>query len=126
MARILVIDDEHKLRQMLCRALEAAGHVVVEARDGAEGIRLYRAAPTDLVITDILMPEMDGLGCIRELRKSHPGVRVIAISGGSPKVTMDALGVARAFGACRTLQKPFDLDQLLKAVHEELGGRSAA
>ena len=126
MSRILVIDDEDQIRAMLREALELSGHEVLEARDGKEGIRVYQKQPADLVITDILMPEKEGLECILELRRIDPAVRVIAISGGLRSHTMDVLRVARGFGACRTFWKPFDLAKVVAAVHEELEGRRAA
>ena len=126
MARILVMDDEQQIRGMLRRALEEQGHEVLEASDGTEGVRCYRTTPVDLVITDILMPYKEGLECIRELRKIDPEVLIIAISGGSASLNMDALRVARHFGALRTFRKPFDLDEMLKAVRAALDHRSAA
>ena len=98
----------------------------MEASNGKEGIRVYQKQPADLVITDILMPEREGLGCILELRKLDPTVLVIAISGGSRLHTMDVLDVARRFGASRTFWKPFDVDKVVAAVREELEGRRAA
>jgi CheY-like chemotaxis protein len=126
MARILVIDDEAQIRRVLRRSLEQNGYEVEEARDGVEGLRLYRAAPTDLVITDILMPEKEGYELIRELRAIHRGVRIIAISGGSAQIDMDTLGTAKFLGAVRTLQKPFELAAMLRTVREVLEERSAA
>ncbi len=97
-------------------ALEAVGHEVLVAPDGMEGARIYRKQPVDLVITDILMPEKEGLECILELRRLNPALRVIAISGGLRSGTIDVLDVARRFGACRTFWKPFDLASIVSAV----------
>lgn len=126
MARILVIDDEAEVRTVLRRALEKAGHEVVEAEDGKEGMRSYRRVGADLVITDILMPEQDGLQCILELRRLDPQLPVIAMSGGSTRVTIDVLEDARRFGARQTFEKPFDVSAVVAAVEAELRKRSPA
>lgn len=126
MGKILIIDDEDQFRAMLRKALESAGHEVLEASDGKEGVRIYREQPADLVIMDILMPEREGLESILELRRLDPAVRVIAVSGGIRFPEMDVLDVARHLGARRTFSKPFDLAQVLTAVQEELDDRRAA
>ena len=82
MARILIIDDEEKFRKMLRQMLERAGHEVVEAPDGKEGVKLYREKLTDLIITDIFMPEKEGIQTIKELKRDFPEAKIIAISGG--------------------------------------------
>ena len=120
MASILVIDDEEQPRRMLRQALERAGYEVVEARDGQEGLQRYRTAPTDLIITDILMPGKEGLETIMEFRREVPGVKMIAISGGGQTGNLTFLEVARRLGARRTFQKPFELRELLEAVREVL------
>lgn len=120
MARILVIDDEDPIRRMLRSTLESAGYEVVEARHGREGIALYRASPADLVITDILMSEKEGLESIIELRREFPTVKVIAMSGGSMRMNLDLLDIAERLGARRTFKKPFALGDLLAAVRGEL------
>jgi two-component system chemotaxis response regulator CheY len=119
-ARILIIDDDDRFRGMLRRTLERAGYEVVEARNGQEGQQHYRAAPTDLIITDILMPEKEGLETIMELRGDFPGVKIIAISGGGLTGNLGFLAIAQRLGARRTLQKPFDLREMLDAVCEVL------
>ena len=120
MARILVIDDEDQPRRMLREALEQAGYEVVEARDGQEGLQRYHAAPTDLIITDILMPGKEGLETIMEFRRAVPGIKIIAFSGGGQMGNLTFLEVARRLGARRTFQKPFDLREILEAVREVL------
>ena len=120
MARILIIDDDDQLRHMLCQALEQAGYEAVEARDGQEGLEHFRATPTDLIITDILMPGREGLETIMELRRAVPGIKIIAISGGGQTGNMTFLEVARYLGAQRAFQKPFELRELLNAVREVL------
>ncbi len=120
MARILVIDDEDQMRGMLRQALERAGYEVEEARDGREGLWRYQASPPALVITDILMPEKEGLEIIRDLRRDNPEVKIIAISGGGRTGNLNFLEIAAKLGAQRTLQKPFGLRELLQTVQELL------
>jgi CheY-like chemotaxis protein len=120
MPRILLIDDDHDFRSMLRTALEHDGYTVEEAQNGYEGIRRYRAAPADLVITDILMPEQEGLETIRELRQEFPAVKIIAMSGGGRTGNLNFLSLARRFGALLTLQKPFTLQEFREAVHQAL------
>jgi len=118
MATILIIDDEEIIRVLLRSALEAAGYEVTEAANGREGLELYRYRPTDLVITDIVMPELNGLDMLLELTREFLDAKVIAISGaGGEKNVLD---VARLLGARQTFQKPFSMPQLLGAVRYEL------
>ncbi len=118
--RILLIEDEDQLRHGLRRLLEAAGYEVVEARNGREGVNQYRTTSIDLIITNILMPEQEGLETIRQLRQNNPAVKIIAISGGVAPGGMDILDMARRFGAQRTLAKPFSRDELMTTVQEVL------
>lgn len=120
MARILIIDDEDQARRMLCQVLDRAGYDVIEARDGVEGLQRFREAPTDLVITDILMPEKEGLETIMDFQREFPETKIIAMSGGGRTGNLNFLEVARRLGAQRTLQKPFGLQEMLKVVHELL------
>ena len=101
MARILLIDDDDTVRTMLRLTLVHFGHTVIEARDGKEGLELFQDANVDLLITDIVMPEKEGLEVLMELRKKHPPVKIIAISGG------DYLHMAKLMGAAKVLAKPF-------------------
>jgi len=118
MATILVIDDEEMMRVLLRSTLKGAGYEVVEAANGRQGLELYRRRPTDLVITDILMPEMNGLDMILELTRYFLDAKVIAISGeGGEKNVLD---VAKLLGARRTFHKPFSMLELLDAVRYEL------
>lgn len=126
--RVLVIDDEAAVRAALCATLSDAGCAVTEARDGAEALEILRAAPADAVLMDIYMPLQDGFEAIRELRRVAPGVKIIAISGGS-RGDFDPLKAAEMLGADRTLRKPFGTDDLLGALADLLpaprpGGRS--
>jgi CheY-like chemotaxis protein len=117
MAQILVIDDDVMLQGILKELLHILGHEVRQAFDGKEGVRLCRESAPDVVLTDILMPEQDGLQTIRELRRSCPEVRIIAMSGGSYALPeWDGLNFASHFGARQVLQKPFAHDQLRAAL----------
>jgi YesN/AraC family two-component response regulator len=118
MAMILVIDDHAAVRTLLRTVLENAGHEVMEAPNGRLGLALYRGKPADLVITDILMPEMNGLDMILELTRAFLNVKVIAISGAPD--TENALGAAKLLGVRHTLYKPFSMEVLLKTVQYEL------
>lgn len=118
MASILIIDDNAALREVLRVGLETAGHTVREMRNGRDGIRAFRKEPSDLVITDIYMPERDGLELIEALRRTHPRVKILAMSGASG--TMDYLNRARLIGAAMVIRKPFEMPTLLKAVGDLL------
>jgi YesN/AraC family two-component response regulator len=98
----------------------SAGHTVIETCNGREGLRLYRREPAEIVITDIFMPEQEGLETITALRREFPGVKIIAISGGGQRGRLDFLDVAARLGAERTFHKPFDLQEILAAVREIL------
>ncbi|MBS0166231.1 MAG: response regulator [Nitrospira sp.] len=115
-ATILVIDDEESVRQALKRVLEDAGYQVAEAGNGRQGLELFRATPADLVITDIEMPEMDGLVLILELTRAFLNVKVIAVSG----LASNELQAAKLLGARSTFSKPLDLPVLLRAIAYEL------
>lgn len=116
MASILVIDDEASVRRLLRLLLERAGHRVVEARDGAEGVLLFRSAPTDLVITDLYMPGQDGIETIQQLREEYPDCRILAVSGGASLGADGPLEDAKLLGASDVLAKPFQAEDLLEAV----------
>jgi DNA-binding response OmpR family regulator len=120
MARILVIDDDPQVREVLKQFLERAEYEVGVAPDGNAGLKLHRADPADLVITDIVMPEKEGLATIMEFRRHLPAVGIIAISGGGKIGPHDYLNTAKAMGAQKTFSKPFDLQELLAAVRELL------
>jgi CheY-like chemotaxis protein len=121
MARILIIDDEADIRGLYRRLLEAAGHEVIEAPDGDVGVKLYRKGRTDLIITDIIMPEKEGIQTIMELRRDFPQVKIIAISGGGTAMaSATCLHLAKGLGAARTLAKPFSKQELLDSVEEVL------
>ena len=96
MASILVIDDDEALRLLLREMLQADGHAVREAANGREGLALYRAQPADLVITDILMPEQDGMEVILELTREFLDARVIAMTGASGEQNFLSVEIGRA------------------------------
>ncbi len=120
MAHVLVLDDEEEVRRVLVRALRGAGYEASEAENGLDGLELIRKEPVDLVITDLVMPELDGLEFIREMARTRPGTRVIAISGGGIWDKQSLLTLAGMVGALRTLEKPFELKELLALVKEVL------
>ncbi len=120
MARILVIDDDREILSILQDLLEEAGHEVLVAEDGGRGLALQREHPADLLITDIFMPHKDGFQTITELRVEFPGVKVIAMSGGSD-LQADFLRVAEKLGAVVTVAKPFDCDSLVATVSDLVG-----
>jgi len=118
MANILVIDDDRPLRTFLRTVLEAEHYHVLEASNGRLGLELYREQSTDLIITDLVMPEMDGLSLIYELASRCVNVKVIAMTGG---IDGDRrLAAAKLLGARQTLQKPFSVDRFLSVVRYEL------
>ncbi len=122
MARILVIDDDDQVREMLRQMMEHAGHEAVVAPDGEIGMRMYREKPTDIIVTDIIMPEKDGWEAIVELRKEFPDARIIAISGGARLGPYSYLAIAKRFGAQRVFAKPIEKAELLRAIRELLEG----
>ena len=121
MERVLVIDDESQIRSMLRLMLERAGDEVEEAPDGMEGIRIYRENPVDLVISDLIMPNKDGIGMMIELKKEFPDIKIIAMSGGGLNKPDGYLEGAKKLGANWTLTKPIDREELLRAVKNTLG-----
>lgn len=121
MKRILIIDDDSQFRQMLRQVLERQGYEIVEAQDGEEGIRRYRQAPTDLIITDIIMPKKEGVETIIELKRDFPDVKIIAISGGSRGIdALDCLSYVKGLRVSRVFAKPFDRKEFLEAIQELL------
>ena len=119
--RILVIDDDDQMRILLRKVMAWAGYEVVEAEDGREGMQKQRHQPADLVITDLIMPEQEGLETIGLLRKEYPQTRIIAISGGGRIGPEAYLPAAQELGADRVFSKPFDVRELAGAVRELLG-----
>ena len=122
MAKILVIDDDELVRTTIKAALELADYEVVEAVDGQEGVNTFQTGGFDLVITDIIMPEKEGIETIIELRQHDPAVKIIAISGGGRTSNQIFLDVAKKFGAVDVLAKPFTPKQLVAMIQKVLAG----
>lgn len=122
MARILLIDDDNSVRDMLRQTLTHFGHLVIEARNGKEGLAFLQSADADLLITDIVMPEMEGFELLMELRKRKLPMKIIAISGGGRGNAADYLRTAKFMGAAKVLAKPFTNEALLAAINELLSG----
>ena len=116
MSRILLADDDAQVRKMLKITLERAGHEVVEAADGNQAVQVYDPETIDVVVTDIVMPEKEGIETIMELKTINPEVQIIAISGGGRINPEDYLKWAQRFGVARTFTKPVDREELLATV----------
>jgi CheY-like chemotaxis protein len=125
MARVLVIDDEPDIRNLLRNLLEEAGHTVDDAPNGEDGLR--RASQNDyaVVICDLLMPVKEGIETIIELRRTYPSVKIMALSGGGSRLPAGFLDYAGALGADRAMAKPFDLDEVGRAIQELLQQQAA-
>lgn len=118
MAAVLVIEDDPQMRRVVARALSMAQHQVLEATNGREGLALFRTHHPTVVITDLVMPEMEGIEIIRELRHEAPMVRIIAMSGGGATGNMQFLDFARELGADAVLAKPFRASDVVALVTE--------
>ena len=115
--RILVIEDDAQVREMICKILNEEGNDMIEAANGKEAINLLNIEPKiDLVITDIIMPEKEGIETILELKQDYPGIKILAISGGGKGNAQNYLTLAKAMGADLVLKKPFVKQELLGAV----------
>jgi len=115
-AGILLVEDNDDLRTMLKDALEKRRHYIIEASNGREALSKFKSSATDLVITDLLMPEQDGIGLIMELRKVQPEIKIIAISGGGKIGPSNYLDVAKTLGADAVFPKPFNLKSFIEEV----------
>ena len=122
MARILVIDDAAAVRYALREVLESAGHTVEEAEDGREGLALQYREPFPLIVTDVIMPEGDGIEVINGVRDSGAETKIVVISGGGRIGVQTVLDTARALGASHVLAKPVSEEELLAAVDACLDG----
>jgi two-component system, chemotaxis family, chemotaxis protein CheY len=121
MAKILVIDDDAMVRDTIVRILARNGHGVVFAGDGRRGLELFESEQPDLVITDIIMPEREGLETIRAIHRLRPEAKIIAISGGGRVGHVDFLTLAAKLGAREIIAKPFDPSELTSSVSRCLG-----
>lgn len=113
---ILVVDDEPEVREIVLTILRLAGYEVAGAEHGGEALRELEQRSYDVVITDLLMPDKDGVETIREVRKRFPQLRIIAMSGGGHVAKESYLKMAQVFGANALLAKPFSRDELLRTV----------
>ena len=120
MPRILVVEDDPASRYVMRRALEQASLEVVEADSGHEGLANLRARPADIVVTDISMPGMSGLELLEVVREEFPWVPVIATTGYKSGEGRDYLPTAAYLGAIKVLEKPFEMNALIRAVSELL------
>ncbi len=125
MTAILVVDDQKELRTMVRRVLTEAGYEVAEAEDGEAALAAFRAQPPALVITDIIMPGKAGIEIIATMKREHPEVKVLAMSGGGRTHAMDFLAIARKTGADAILEKPFRKSDFLARVAELLGPQAS-
>jgi DNA-binding response OmpR family regulator len=116
--RILVVDDNEDLRSTIQALLQADGFEVAVAGNGQAALALHQSHPADVVITDLFMPDKDGIETIVELRKLSPQLKIVAISGWTSTQGSDYLQVAREIGATVTLQKPFDPQELSRVVRQ--------
>lgn len=117
-ATILVVDDDIQMRLAMRRSLEREGYTVIEAGNANEALARLQQGPVQLVLTDIIMPDADGLELVFALRRSHPGLRIIAISGGGQFAPEFNLDLASRAGAAAVLSKPFETSVLLEKVRE--------
>jgi CheY-like chemotaxis protein len=120
---ILLIEDELLLQRLLTRYLEEMGHAVLVAANGREALRLFKMAPPDLVITDIMLPEMSGIEVILMLRARAPDLPIVAMSGGDYSGSLDLLGTAQLVGRVTLLPKPFLGADLSAAISSAMMGR---
>lgn len=120
MATVLIIDDEKSFRDTLKAFFSGRGHDVIEAANGQRAVDLIETHEIDLVITDLMMPDRDGVEVIMDIRKRQPEMPIIAVSGGGFMPAADLLGTVRHLGVKKTLQKPFELEELGDAANEIL------
>ena|SRR6185503_2157722 len=120
MARVIVIDDQEPIRRIVRTALERAGHEVLDAADGEVGLQLLERHATDVVLSDIFMPGMDGIQMLRQIRRQFPAVKVIVMSGGDSTGMLDLRRDAELLGAVKSLSKPFTTHEIVEIVNSVL------
>lgn len=123
MPTVLVVDDDMDLRTIIRRILQDKGYRVVEAADGLQALRMFRSERPDLVISDIIMPDCDGIEAIVAMKERSPSTKILAMSGGGRAKAMELLELAPRAGADGTMTKPFRQSELLKRVDDLIGGR---
>ena len=118
MATVMIVDDDQQIRKLLGLMLANAGYHILVASNGVEAVKAYKEQPSDIVLTDIIMPEKDGIETIRDLKGINPDVQIIAISGGglgNPDLYLD---MAEKMGAAATIMKPIDRNELLSTIDQ--------
>lgn len=124
MPKVLIIEDDDSFREVLVQMLGRAGYVVEKASNGNRALQICQDFTPDLVLTDIIMPDKEGLETIQELVASYPGIRIVAMSGGGKFGPDSYLPLAKALGANACLQKPFMRDELLSTLKTVLEGKN--
>jgi CheY-like chemotaxis protein len=120
MAGILIVEDDKDLREMLKASLSKLKYTILEASNGNEAILRFKPLITDLVITDLIMPDEDGLKVIMKIKEIKPSIKVIAISGGGKAGPGNYLNLAKVLGADEIFPKPFSINELIKKIAELL------
>jgi len=124
MQGILIVENDTELKEMISAALVRRKFTVIEASNGKEAIAHFKPLVTDIVITNIIMPEEDGLGVIRKLKALKPKLKVIAMSGGGKASPRNYLSVAKVLGANATIAKPFQINDLISIVENLIGDKT--
>lgn len=120
MARVMVVEDDQGVRRAIARMLENDGHEVVEEANGHSALRHFAGDPVDLVLSDVYMPDMDGLDLLKRLREGFPEAKIVMVSGGGRLRAESVLEAAKALGASRVLAKPFSPEEIRDIVNETL------
>jgi len=120
MAKILLVEDDDEVRSVLKTLLQEEGHEVSEAAEGNAAIEQFLKLSVDLVVTDLVMPDKEGLETIIDLRRTHPDVKIMAMSGGGRNSPQDYLDMAKRLGAIEVIAKPFSIDDFLRCVNRAL------
>ncbi len=121
MPKILIIDDDPQVRSLLTERFQKAGFEAFHAENGRQGMKMLSTCLPDLIVTDLIMPEQEGIETIMQLRRDYPQIKIIAISGGIRGGTVNFLAAARELGASKVYKKPFQFQELLDGVNELLG-----
>ncbi len=118
MKKILLIDDDELVRYSLVRGLEQFDYQIVELENGLKALKAIESEQPDIMITDLIMPEQEGIATIRQVHKSYPNLSIIAISGGGRNIGAEHLDIAQALGASATLSKPLDIQELNTLIEQ--------